>query len=218
MPQFDSEIFELRVSEIIKMRLGLWMIADSVPLSQQRSEVAQEEFNTHGLGDLVKCAHRDVCADGFGLEGVADAVFLDLPHPWLAVEHAVKALKDTGGRICSFSPCIEQVQRTCEKLRELRCIEITTVECLERPFEVKRVQMAKQSSDSKKGLEYFLGEDGLPFETTPAESEQMETNGASCKDRNYILIGRIHISKTNFRRSLHERYKLFFYPKCAKMR
>lgn len=76
---------------------------------QVRSEMAQKEFSSHGLNDIVICAHRDVCTDGFGLTGVADAVFLDLPHPWLAVHHAIQALKDTGGRICSFSPCIEQV-------------------------------------------------------------------------------------------------------------
>ncbi|XP_022699153.1 tRNA (adenine(58)-N(1))-methyltransferase catalytic subunit TRMT61A-like isoform X3 [Varroa jacobsoni] len=103
-----------------------------------RSEMAQKEFSSHGLNDIVICAHRDVCTDGFGLTGVADAVFLDLPHPWLAVHHAIQALKDTGGRICSFSPCIEQVQKTCDRLRELRCVELTTMECLERPYEVKK--------------------------------------------------------------------------------
>lgn len=72
----------------------------------------------HGVvvGGLVKVSHRDVCAGreeggGFGeeLDGKADAVFLDLPEPWLAVEHARLALKP-GKKVCSYSPCIEQVK------------------------------------------------------------------------------------------------------------
>lgn len=51
------------------------------------------------LGEYVTVRHRDVCESGFGedLTGKADAVFLDLPHPWAAVPHAVKALKTSGG-------------------------------------------------------------------------------------------------------------------------
>lgn len=67
-------------------------------------------------GGLAKVTHRDVCAarpdgGGFGqeLDGEADAVFLDLPEPWLAVEHAKVALKP-GKKLCSYSPCIEQVR------------------------------------------------------------------------------------------------------------
>ena len=60
--------------------------------------MASEEFEIHGIGQFVKVKQRDVCQDGFGneLNGKADAVFLDLPHPWEAVPHAVAAMKNTG--------------------------------------------------------------------------------------------------------------------------
>jgi tRNA (adenine57-N1/adenine58-N1)-methyltransferase len=76
---------------------------------EKRVETAREEFRSHQIDSVVTAQHKDVCAEGFDLENVADAVFLDLPHPWDAIPHAKKALKTTGGRICSFSPCIEQV-------------------------------------------------------------------------------------------------------------
>ena len=47
----------------------------------------------------------------------------------------------TGGRICSFSPCIEQVQRACETMQQLGFCEITTMECLQRKFDVRTVNM-----------------------------------------------------------------------------
>lgn len=72
-------------------------------------QVASEEFSRHGFGERVSVLHRDVCDEGFGVEDIADAVFLDLPKPWEALPHAVTAIKLSGGRICSFSPCIEQV-------------------------------------------------------------------------------------------------------------
>lgn len=72
-------------------------------------QIATKEFECHGLGSRVTVSERDVYVEGFGVEGVADAVFLDLPKPWEALPHAVHAMKSCGGRICSFSPCIEQV-------------------------------------------------------------------------------------------------------------
>ncbi len=109
---------------------------------QKRVEAASKEFEDHGLRDLVTAKHGDACADGFGLENVADAVFLDLPHPWDAIPHAKKAMKrSTGGRICSFSPCIEQVQKAAQKMKELGFIEISTLECLIREFLVRRSSM-----------------------------------------------------------------------------
>ncbi|KAE8742838.1 hypothetical protein FOCC_FOCC011576, partial [Frankliniella occidentalis] len=105
---------------------------------EQRADVARNEFESHGIGDFVTVAHQDVCQNGFGSDvaGKADAVFLDLPHPWEAVPHAVIAMKDAGGRLCSFSPCVEQVQKTCEQLRILGFIEITTMEVLIKEYQI----------------------------------------------------------------------------------
>ena len=65
----------------------------------QRAETARKEFKDHGLSEYVTVYNRDVCNDGFGLENVADAVFLDLPSPWKAIETGKKALKKEGKRI-----------------------------------------------------------------------------------------------------------------------
>lgn len=106
---------------------------------ESRVEQAREEFKTHGLGDYVTVQHRDVCSDGFTeeLTGVADAVFLDLPAPHLAIGHVVKALKVGGGRFCAFSPCIEQTQSTCVQLEKNGFLEIQTMEIIQSELIVK---------------------------------------------------------------------------------
>lgn len=105
---------------------------------KERVEMAKLEFELHGLNDIITVTHRNVCKEGFQMENEVTAVFLDLPAPWEAVSSAKKAFKtDTLGRICSFSPCIEQVQRTCAALTENGFTEIKTFECLTRGNEIK---------------------------------------------------------------------------------
>ena len=78
----------------------------------------REDFERTGLSSLVTVGVRDIQGEGFPDEfsGRADSVFLDLPQPWLAIPSAAKMLQQDGV-LCSFSPCIEQVQRSCETLK-----------------------------------------------------------------------------------------------------
>ncbi|XP_011502604.1 PREDICTED: tRNA (adenine(58)-N(1))-methyltransferase catalytic subunit TRMT61A [Ceratosolen solmsi marchali] len=111
---------------------------------EQRVVLAQEEFKNHGIDEFVTVKHRDVCTEGFGdeLDDMVDAVFLDLPHPWLTIDFAIKSLKRKGGKLCSFSPCIEQVQRTCAKLSSMGFISIETYECLQRELTVQQKNLS----------------------------------------------------------------------------
>ncbi|KAJ8516450.1 hypothetical protein ONZ45_g6225 [Pleurotus djamor] len=75
-------------------------------------------------------------------------VFLDLPMPWNAIAHAKKTLrKDRLTRICCFSPCMEQVQRTVIALNDAGFTEITMYETLVRAHEVDQVPALRSIED-----------------------------------------------------------------------
>jgi tRNA (adenine57-N1/adenine58-N1)-methyltransferase len=113
---------------------------------QQRAEMARTDFEKLGVAPFITVTHRDAVANGFAVESDAndklahwaDAVFLDLPNPSAAIAHAVVALKPAIGRLCSFSPCIEQVQATCSALRDAQFHGIETIECLIQPLAMTR--------------------------------------------------------------------------------
>ena len=78
---------------------------------------------------------------GFGVGGqVADAIFLDLPEPWLAVPHAAFAIKPNH-RLCSYSPCIEQAQKCIVALKENGFHSIKTIEVRLREHYVDEVDL-----------------------------------------------------------------------------
>lgn len=91
----------------------------------------------------IRVTHRDVVNDGFLLEDTqyeADALFLDVPNPWEVIAHAKAVLKNKGSRICCFSPCIEQVQKTCDELTNQKFKNIETIEFLARNLERREKQ------------------------------------------------------------------------------
>ncbi|KAF2790800.1 tRNA methyltransferase complex GCD14 subunit [Melanomma pulvis-pyrius CBS 109.77] len=157
-----------------------------------RAKQLEAELEEHRLGSLVTVTNRDVYEDGFCLQSEAgeeappdaDAIFLDLPAPWLALKHltrsrpspavlkAVTATSDPSTpnvegpaptpqpptpkpfqtalnpkspvRICTFSPCIEQVTKTVSAMRSLGWIEIDMVEIMAKRLEVRRERIGLQ--------------------------------------------------------------------------
>ncbi|KAH7925570.1 tRNA methyltransferase complex GCD14 subunit [Leucogyrophana mollusca] len=120
----------------------------SYEFHEARADKAREEFNRHGMADIVTLTHRNVCKDGFTVTDTVDSVFLDLPAPWDAVDHAKKALrKDCTTRICCFSPCMEQVLRTVSALNDAGFTDITMYETLLRPHDVHQIPAALSLSE-----------------------------------------------------------------------
>jgi tRNA (adenine57-N1/adenine58-N1)-methyltransferase len=119
---------------------------------EPRHQQLQKEIEEHGLDGVVKVTHRDVYEEGFAFDDGdspnADAVFLDLPAPWTALKHLARTSAlpnrpsplnpNTTTRICTFSPCIEQIEQTITTMRELGWLEITMFEMQHRRLDVRR--------------------------------------------------------------------------------
>jgi tRNA (adenine57-N1/adenine58-N1)-methyltransferase len=66
-----------------------------------------------------------------------DAIVLDIPNPWVAVEHAWNALK-IGGYLCTYSPLISQVEQTVKTIEQHSFIECKTFENIQREMIVSK--------------------------------------------------------------------------------
>ncbi|KAL5540632.1 hypothetical protein UlMin_043207 [Ulmus minor] len=148
---------------------------------EQRAASAREDFEKTGLSNFVTVGVRDIQGEGFPdeLSGMADSVFLDLPQPWLAIPSAAKMLKQDGV-LCSFSPCIEQVQRACETLRS-NFADIRTFEILLRTYEVREGKM-----------ESCQGDEGLSPLALPRKRRQRTSEGSNVEEnsRSSVAIAR----------------------------
>jgi len=65
-----------------------------------------------------------------------DAALLDLPEPWMALPNLHVALKSSG-RVVSFSPTINQVERTVSAMQQTGFLPIQTIEILVRQYRIK---------------------------------------------------------------------------------
>lgn len=96
--------------------------------------VARNNVTHSGLADRVEFRVRDVVAEGLDVTDV-DAVVLDLPEPW-AVVAAVRRALVPGGRVATYTPTYNQLERTVRELRSQGFEEVRSVELLERTLHV----------------------------------------------------------------------------------
>ncbi|KAJ6790905.1 tRNA (adenine(58)-N(1))-methyltransferase catalytic subunit TRMT61A-like [Iris pallida] len=143
---------------------------------EQRAALAREDFEKNGLSSLITVSVRDIQGEGFPDEfsGAADSVFLDLPQPWLAMPSVARMLKQDG-IVCSFSPCIEQVQRSCETLRS-KFTDIRTFEILLRTYEIREEKVKGDREDA-----------GSPVGSLPRKRRQTST-----VEGTYLSMERTH--------------------------
>jgi tRNA (adenine57-N1/adenine58-N1)-methyltransferase len=101
---------------------------------EEFQENARKNIEKLGLLDSVEFRLKDI-TEGIDESGV-DAAVLDMATPWLVVGIAYKALR-TGGRLVSFSPTINQVEKAVEEMRKSGFVGIKTVELIMRTYKVK---------------------------------------------------------------------------------
>ena len=111
------------------------------PTGQVISYDIREEFVNHALKNIQRAGVESMVTTKIKdvTEGIKekelDAVILDIPNPWDAVEHAWNSLK-VGGYFCSYSPLISQVENTVKELKKYSFIETKTMENIQREMVV----------------------------------------------------------------------------------
>jgi tRNA (adenine57-N1/adenine58-N1)-methyltransferase len=134
----------------------------------ERAEKLKSLFKSVGLDRRVTVTHRDVVENGFMVDkenlekpdhSKCDGMFIDLPQPWLIIQKAKEVLK-SGAHFVSFSPCIEQIERTMEALRENDFINPRMFEI---PYRVHNYSRTLKINVPKLGTKRKFGEE-ISFE------------------------------------------------------
>ncbi|MEM3671387.1 MAG: tRNA (adenine-N1)-methyltransferase [Thermoprotei archaeon] len=102
----------------------------------KESSLSQTEKNLKrlGLSSRVELGQRDI-RDGVDLVNL-DSAILDLPSPWEAVGPVKRALS-ADGHLLSFSPTLNQAEKTAETLRDSGFIRVEGFELIQRFYDLK---------------------------------------------------------------------------------
>jgi tRNA (adenine57-N1/adenine58-N1)-methyltransferase len=106
----------------------------SYDINEQSVEIAKANLERIGLMGCVEIKLQNVYEKVD--EAELDAALLDLPEPWRALPVLYGALRPSG-RVATFSPTINQVERTVMAMEEGGFLPTQTVEIIVRPYRIK---------------------------------------------------------------------------------
>ncbi|HXQ94382.1 MAG TPA: tRNA (adenine-N1)-methyltransferase [Thermoplasmata archaeon] len=122
------------LTTVLAYAVGPGGSVDSFDRRDDFLDVARRNVVAAGFGERVRFALRDVAADGFAGASY-DSVVLDLPEPWAVVPKLADALRP-GGRVATYTPTYNQLERTVRALREAGYDDLRSVELIERELHV----------------------------------------------------------------------------------
>ena len=96
---------------------------------------ARKNIKMFNVDDNCSVKLMNICEEELNLQNI-DFVLLDLATTWEAIPKLVHNL-NPNGKICCFSPTIEQVKKNHRVLNENQFFNITTIELIKRNFQVK---------------------------------------------------------------------------------
>jgi tRNA (adenine57-N1/adenine58-N1)-methyltransferase len=106
----------------------------SYDINEQSVEIARKNLERIGLSPYAEIRLQDTY-EAIS-ESDLDSALLDLPEPWMALPKLQVALKPSG-RMATFSPTINQVERTVMAMERIDFLPVQTIEIIVRQYRVK---------------------------------------------------------------------------------
>jgi len=105
----------------------------TLEFKEENAKLAMKNIRRTGLDKYWNCTIGD--ARSVKTDIIADALIMDMPDPWLALDNLLGNLR-SGGRICSYVPNMNQAERIVIALRESGFAEVYALENIQRGIEV----------------------------------------------------------------------------------
>jgi tRNA (adenine57-N1/adenine58-N1)-methyltransferase len=105
----------------------------TLEIREENAKLALRNIKRTGLDSYWSYTIGD--ARSTKVDMTADALIMDMPDPWLALDNLYENLRP-GGRICSYVPNMNQAEKIVSALREKGFAEIYALENIQRGLEV----------------------------------------------------------------------------------
>jgi len=108
-------------------------IVHTLEFKEENAKLALKNVKRTGLDKCWKYTIGD--ARNTKVDIVADALIMDMPDPWLALDNLYGNLR-MGGRLCSYVPNMNQAESIVHAMREKGFVEVYALENIQRGLEV----------------------------------------------------------------------------------